>query len=352
LQEEGDRYLPLLRHTLKRSRPEFGLPGGSNGRIKKLRAMTAARNIFLFEELKKVLQGFSPAGIETILLKGVMMEEIYPPGLRPFSDIDLLIRRENLSGAMEILRDLGYRPYDPQSRPQGVNYVKGGELPVMIDPHWTLGCPPYRYLQTGYIEGVWERARKAKVAGVDALVLCPEDCLLHLCLHLFHHRQGGWVTSACDIAELIHHYKDGLDWQAFLSRVFELKISLPVQYSLQKTSELFEPPVPSFVLEQLHTCKPSRFEGWAFALLTSRRDKDFRDREALAQLFTMPGASLKLRYVWTVLAPQKEFMLRRYAITDPTLLPLYYLLHLSHAFSMALKALSTLTSPRNISLQK
>jgi len=75
------------------------------------------------------------------------------------------------------------------------------------------------------MEGVWKRARKARVAGVDALVLCPEDSLLHLCLHLFQHRRGGWLTSSCDIAELANHHRDRLDWQAFLRSVFEARIS-------------------------------------------------------------------------------------------------------------------------------
>ncbi len=340
LEGGGERYLPLFQYVLKRSNPEFAFP--DNGRIRKLRQMIAARNAFLFEELKKLLQAFDEAGIEVILLKGVMMEGIYPPGLRPFTDMDLLIRRRRLPQVIEIIFALGYRPYAPQLRPgaedfQGaVNYVKEGEIPIMIEPHWTLG-PPYPYPGRLDMEGLRERVRKADVAGVDALILSPEDCLLHSCLHLFQHYRNAWLTSSCDIAELVYHYEDKLDWEDFLSRIFEYKLCLPVQYSLEKTFDLFKYAIPPFVLERLGRYKPGGVERQVFALLTRPGSED-SGSGVLARFLTMPVA-LKFRYLWLRLFPQREFMLWHYNITRTKLLPFYYLLRLKDAFLTALKTL-------------
>jgi len=132
------------------------------------------------------------------------------------------------------------------------------------------------------------------------------------------------------------HKGDELDWQIFLNRVFKFKVSLPVQYALQKTFNLFKSPIPSFVFEQLDTYKPNRLERQIFTSLASSREKDAEGTVALAQLLTMPGIILKLWYVWTVLLPSRDFMLSRYAITNPKLLSFYYLLRLKDAFLMAL----------------
>lgn len=345
--------LPLVAYTLERAGAQGDISGEEVEKRRMVRRHIAVRNMFLFDELRRVLGMFNDAGIRVIVLKGAaLVEGLYPHlGLRPFGDIDLLIHRHELPQVIQILSGSGYRPDAPLPRPgaedfqHAVTYVKHGGLRAFIDIHWTLG-PPYPYAGKVDMDGLWQRARKAEIAGVGTLVLCPEDFLLHLCLHVFDHCQRGWVTSSCDIAELVHRYEGKLDWEAFLSRVFQFKICLPVQYGLQKTFTLFKPPVPPFVLEQLGSYKPGKFERWAFSLWTRPRDEQCRGRVILARLLTIPGAALKLRYLWTLLSPSRDFLLSRYAGTRPRLLPLYYLLYLKDAFLVAISFLPSLSFKR------
>jgi len=79
-----------MHYTSKKSNPELAALLDENGGIARLRLRIAARNMFFFAEFKSLLPAFTEAGIKTILLKGVMMQGIYPPGLRPFTDIDFL----------------------------------------------------------------------------------------------------------------------------------------------------------------------------------------------------------------------------------------------------------------------
>jgi len=343
LEEGQERLLPLVQYVLKRSNIPLALSGDAEEKIRKLRRAIAVRNICLFRELKSVLQAFNRVGIEAILLKGAMMEGLYPGGLRPFTDIDLLIHRQKLSRVIEVLSNLGYRPHHPELRPGAeafhgeVTYVKDGEFPVMIEPHWTLS-DPYLYTDEVNMEEVWERAKKASIDGVDSFVLCPEDCVLHSCLHLFDHCQSDWLVSSCDIAELIHHYDGKLDWEAFLSRVVRYRVGLPVQFAIQKTVELFKPPIPSLVLKELSTYKPRRFERWAFTLLASPGLEGALGSRFLVQFLTIPRARLKLRRFLISLFPSREFMLNCYAIKKPELLFLYYPLYLKDIFLIAVKA--------------
>ncbi len=341
-----------MHHILRRSTPGFAISGDRDGRIRELRLAVAARNAFLFGELKQVLQAFDEEGIEAILLKGAMMEGIYPAGLRPFCDIDLLIRRRKLHQAMEVLGDLGYRArgrglcHGEEDLHSAVAPVKSGRIPTQIDLHWLLG-PAYSFEGRVKAKGLWQRAREAEIAGLRALVLCPEDALLHSCLHLFKHHGLDWLASACDIAELIRHYQGALDWEAFLKRVFESRVCLPVRYSLQRTVDLFHPAVPGFVLDDLGSYRPSRLERSVFASLTSPDDRHHANGldstgSPLLSLVTVPVAVPSLRYLWTLLVPSREYMLMRYSIDSSKLLPLYYLLRFKDVFLTALKGILVL----------
>ena len=344
LEQEGERYLPLVHHILKRSNPVFSIPGEDRGRVRELRLMIVRRNALLFDELRKVTKAFNDAGIEVILLKGAMMEGIYPAGLRPFTDIDLLVRGQKVAEALEVLAALGYSTYAPQFLP-GVgdlrcegHCVKNGSVSIQIDLHWALS-PLYPYSYRVEIEGLWRRAKRASVAGIDALVLSPEDSLLHLCLHLLHHCQDGWLASCCDIAELANHYEGRIDWEAFISRTFEFKVCLPVRYSLRKSFELFHPPVPLWLLDELGAYDPDRAERRIFTLLEEPDDGLLQGGRYFARVMAIPGTTRKLRYIWSLLFPSPDILVDRYHSAYPKFLPLYYLLHLNEAFLMALKTL-------------
>jgi hypothetical protein len=351
LEKEGEKYLPLLHYTLKRSNSRLVFSSDTSGRIERLRLAILARNVFLFSELKKLLETFAGAGIEAILLKGAMMEGIYPAGLRPFTDIDFLVRKEKLRQVIEILGSLEYRYRVPPLRPgaedlqSGMNYVKPAKLHMAVEPHLTLGAP-YPYSGRIEAEGLWQRARRANIAGLDTLILSPEDSLLHACLHLLQHHRSGWFASSCDIVELIYHFKGKLDWEAFLRRVFEFRLCLPVRYSLKSVSGLFETPIPASVLEQLATYEPPRLETYVFGLFTTPREVGLAGMRVLASLLAMPGVRLKLRYLRAMLFPSREFMLSRYAVTDRGRLPWYYILRWKDSLAEILKTLSSIARSR------
>jgi len=101
-------------------------------------------------------------------------------------DLDLLVRRDDLARARDVLAGMGYAPQ--YFGVEQVDYAQHHHLRPMARPdgirveiHWTIARPvgPAEV----DLEGIWERAQPAKIAGVQALVLSPEDLILHLCLH-------------------------------------------------------------------------------------------------------------------------------------------------------------------------
>ena len=67
-------------------------------------------NLHRFQELEKVESAFRSQNINALIVKGMaLISEIYgDPGIRPMSDIDVIVRPHQESAAVEALRDLGY----------------------------------------------------------------------------------------------------------------------------------------------------------------------------------------------------------------------------------------------------
>jgi len=91
-------------------------------------------------------------------------------------------------------------------------FRKSFALPV-IEIHWTI-CDPNETYQFDLTE-LWQRAKNTDFFGETALALAPEDLILHLCHHAsYHHKFKIGVRPLCDLARIIEHFQDQLDWQA------------------------------------------------------------------------------------------------------------------------------------------
>ena len=60
-------------------------------------------------ELDHILNSFEEAGIETLVVKGITMKEVYPQNyMRKMCDIDIMVHPENLKKASNIMKCLGF----------------------------------------------------------------------------------------------------------------------------------------------------------------------------------------------------------------------------------------------------
>jgi len=343
--EEGEeRYLPLVEYMLRRAYPDVEMTVIEQDKIRKTRQLIFARNAFLQSELKVVLKALYSSNISVILLKGVINEHLYPSGLRPYSDIDLLVSRDALHQAENVMNSIGYSPNSLRWQPfsekfEGENsYIKAGMVDTITEIHWTLG-PPFPYAEKIDLKGLRERAVPVNSNGVEALALSPEDSLLHSCLHLFDHRHSNWIPSACDITQIISYFKNKLDWKVFITRVSEYGIVLPVRFSL-KMAMVFKPDIPSGIMEELESLKTGTVEKIRFAVLNSKRGINIRGSKTLLRLIAVPGIRLKLALIRNALFPGKDFMVWRYNIQNTNLMPLYYIIRLKDALAMAFQTAS------------
>jgi hypothetical protein len=142
--------------------------------------------------IEQVLQLLRSIGIEPVLIKGWAAARLYPEqGLRPYGDIDLCVRPEQLEQARAALKTL------PEER-------------LKVDLHRGL-----EKFGDRDFDAIHARSQVVMMGETKVRVLSAEDHLRVLCLHLL--REGAWRPLwLCDIAAAVESRPIGFDWNRCL----------------------------------------------------------------------------------------------------------------------------------------
>lgn len=299
-------HKPLLQYILNGSHVDYA---SLDAETKEAIRQIGVRNMFIRNRLYELAALFQKAGIDATVLKGAhLIHTIYPFGVRPIEDIDLLIRREDFETADRIIRDLGYQDtavgmdvWTHLMFSNKMTYLNEGNPVIPIDVHFSLGPNPYLGRVSQELLSTHTGVMEFNECHLN--VLLPEMLLVHLCLHLFQHHFDDWHVSCCDIVALIRHEGDRLDWQKFYGIVHSNKLDLPVSYSLQKARELAAIKIPTS--QEIGTHRMNAYDKFIFYL--SRKQKRGFDRYLL-QFITTPGISLKMRGARRIIFPGKPYL--------------------------------------------
>ncbi len=188
-----------------------GLPPAFEPRLRREVAGLRVRAALLSAALDEVLRALARRGIRTVPLKGpVLAERLYPdPALRPSSDLDLLVADADFDRAAAALEELGYaldRGWSAAYQRRHHHHVSLHRPPgPTVELHYRAVSGFGTFLPG---EELIARAHPfATATGAPALVLSPEDELLHLCLHAAGHlfQRLGWLE---DVALLLERHAD------------------------------------------------------------------------------------------------------------------------------------------------
>jgi len=257
---------PLLYHRLRTFHPDVPIPANVMERLRQAYLENAARNVGLYHRLGKVLELLRRDNISVIVLKGAHLAELVygNRALRSMSDVDLLVHRDDLMRVEAVLLGIGYTPLQ-YNRTTGKDNKHFGYIlskrGLYLEVHWTL-LPAMHPVDID-INGQWERSRPATIAGFEVAVLCPEDLLLHLCLHACEHSLKPGLRYLCDICEILQHYQGGIDWGLVQLRARKWGIGKCVYITLRLARELLGVILPDGLEESL---KPDDFDERFIAL--------------------------------------------------------------------------------------
>ncbi|MCU1265034.1 MAG: hypothetical protein JWM21_1352 [Acidobacteria bacterium] len=146
------------------------------------------------EKIERVFRLLADASIEALLIKGWAASGLYPErGLRPYGDIDLVVRPEQYEAASELF---------------GRAEVKD----CWIDLHKHIS-----ELDDRPVQDLFERSTNLSLGRASVSVLSAEDHLALLAVHLLKH--GAWRPLwLCDIGATIESLPATFDWQLCLGR--------------------------------------------------------------------------------------------------------------------------------------
>ncbi len=229
---------------------------------------STGRNMVMLHNTAKILTACQAAGIDVTGLKGIyLVENVYQAiGARPFGDVDLMVRKAQISGAVSQLEQLGYHQstyfsaadtnLDIKHVPPMVN-----EAGVTVELHWTILEEEEPF--TIDVGGLWARAIPAQIGGVGVLALSPEDLLVHLCLHLgYQHSWNMGFRGLYDIAEVLRHFETTLDWTMVRQIAEDWGAERVTWMALDLAEALFGAPVPKAFMDAL---QPGSLEPWMIA---------------------------------------------------------------------------------------
>jgi hypothetical protein len=239
---------PLLLKNLKLA--NVTIPDQELKQLEENNSRTVRQNLFLTSELLRVISSLQGAGIEAVPLKGaVLATGVYGDiGLRPFSDIDLLIRREHLAEAESVVQRLGYEPevlipaaYRERWMEQQCELTFRRAGMSRVELHWDIAHPHFT-LKTG-VEKFWSRLRRAQIGDASVPDLSEQDLLFTLIVHGTRHAWSRlmWLV---DVAEMLRTSRE-IDWQLFAKNAEEDGATRMLATSLVLAKNGFDVSLPS-----------------------------------------------------------------------------------------------------------
>lgn len=227
---------------------------------------TFARNGRHRAEIARFRKAVEPYHIKAILLKGAaLIETVYGGrlGLRPLSDVDLLVKPSEVRVVQQALESLGFRRANPLS-----SFYTNGT--AAFDVHTDLvGASRIRRRAEAVrfdMDAVWERAAPLDDGEGPLRVLGPTFQFLHLAVHALKHSYSRliWLVDLGAVAQQ-------QDWEALLEEARRSGAIRPLAYALSALERCWSYEIPRQVrhgLPRLH-----RIEKLFLDLVEARRSE-------------------------------------------------------------------------------
>lgn len=164
--------------------------------------MSLVQDIRMESEAARVFNLCEKEGIDYIPLKGSVLKTIYPrPHMRTGSDIDFLIRREDVERTAEVLAKAGYNVGEYSSHEISVMTPSG----VLLEVHFCLF--EYDEQISTVLEKVWETAELVE-GTKHRYMLSNEMFYYYHIAHLLKH----FMFGGCGIKSVLDLYLMDKEW--------------------------------------------------------------------------------------------------------------------------------------------
>lgn len=289
---------------------------------------TLSRNILLYEQFNKIITEFSTKNISVIVLKGIFLaNHIYQDiGQRQLSDIDLLLKYEDIETAGNILMQLGFENLNRKLKKdfhqsKHFNFQKDG---IIIELHQHI----YHHTESFKVDinKYWSNAQPTIINGINTLTLNEIDLIQQLCIHLYIHLRIGKFSliSFCDIIIYIKTKQSEFDWNQFLKKCEQENCLKEVSIILLISQKYCGEFIPKSTLANIYGYSNIFFEERFIAIFHGNNMQINVDEEKINAFNESKGIINKFKYLMNDVFQIKEFMIYRYKPKYPKLYFLYY----------------------------
>jgi hypothetical protein len=315
-----ERLAPLLFWKL---RHDERVPERTRNELRKELYRAEASNLVLYRSLCPLLERSARAGLTPpILLKGgaLATSEYEEIGLRPMSDIDVLVPREELSAWLGTARELSFHELSPKMAPglsESVHYqvaLEGGPTgDAMVEIHFGLigGASDWR---TPVLDWFFEHTEPwnapPSICESRARQLDPTAHVLYLSAHALLQHGGAQARGIWfyDIHLLLSRSATRVVWDELFAKARELHWDAALAGALARVQEIFGTPVPEGFIERLELGATDRARRYV-----ERRAEVSLSRAELvwSDLAAVPVRD-RIRWGFSILFPRPPYMRWRY----------------------------------------
>jgi len=205
------QILPLLYHHLKRFNER--VPEDVLARLKGGYLNNLARSLKIFKEYTKLVALLNSEGIDVVPLKGpVVAEVVYGDmALRATSDMDVLVKEEDLDRARDLVIKDGYKERGAD-KDYNLKYARKYQhhleftKNVYLELHWNIGrFRIYRF----HPQVLWEDVAVYNVQGQPIKFLSPTANLIQ---RFYRVLEDPFLKGLVDISELLKRFYGEIDW--------------------------------------------------------------------------------------------------------------------------------------------
>ncbi|MEJ2685077.1 MAG: nucleotidyltransferase family protein, partial [Candidatus Sulfobium sp.] len=262
------RLLPLLYVNLRRLQVKDPLMG----KLKGIYLKAWYENQRLFFEASKIIDYLHNEGIQTIVLKGIPLAVLHYRnyGVRPMSDIDILVPASQAVLTADALKRAGWSPTAYESLDVTMQYRHSqqfiGESGTEVDLHWNIMMESTR---VDPASDFWSKAVPIKIQGVPSNALDPTDMLFHVIVHGIKWNPEPPIRWIADAMTIIQSNNLDIDWTRIISQAKKYMVSLQVKEGLHYLYDKFQAPVPKTIMDNINAMPVSYLERFEYRRLVS-----------------------------------------------------------------------------------
>jgi len=252
------RLVPLLHHNLR------GL-GVDPRALRQYRNDTMVfwiRNQQLFRFASGAALELTASGIDTLVLKGVPLAcRFYPaPGLRPMSDVDLLVRPEQAVEAIGLFTRhgwgcsndavIGLDNLEELVAVRNALNLRDPGSGLELDLHWSLVKN-----SLADVEPLWAQTEDLELHGQRLATLSASNHFLHACIQAADWNQVRPIRWIPDAAMILRNTV--VDWDRIVSLAGRMDLTEVVHDAVGALQKLLGMEVPKDTLERLRAKRSS-----------------------------------------------------------------------------------------------